>query len=457
MKQKLVIMGLDSAPPDLAFHKLRGRMPNMTSMAEEGVRGPLSSTDPPITIPAWMSMMTGQDPGQLGLYGFRHRKDHSYADMWIASSATIRAQALWHMVGRAGGKSCVVAVPPSYPPPQIQGWLVSCFITPDTQRTYTHPPELRHEVEDLVGEYVTDVEFRIEDRSALLKAVYDMTEKRFTLIEHLLQEKPWDLFAFVEIGLDRIHHAFWKFFDPDHHLYAKGNPFETAIPDYYAYLDRWVGRLKESIPRGTPIIIASDHGAKAMKGAFCVNQWLASEGYLALESPSSPTSLEKARVDWASTKAWGWGGYYARIFINLADREPQGTVAQKDYDGFRDELETKLVAIRGPGGEAWATRVIRPEELYDPCLGDVPDLMVYFDDLSWRSAGTVGHPQAYLAENDTGPDDAVHDKNGIYLLWGSEEEPRWQPASILDIAPTALRLLGLQVPGEVRGRDICRR
>ena len=84
----------------------------------------------------------------------------------------------------------------------------------------TGPHELAGEIEDLVGEYITDVKFRVEDRNALLKQVYDMTERRFQVIEYMLQEKPWDFFAFVEIGLDRIHHAFWKFFDETHHLYS---------------------------------------------------------------------------------------------------------------------------------------------------------------------------------------------------------------------------------------------
>ena len=454
--KKFVIMGLDSAAPDLVFGKLQHRMPNMANLAKQGVRGPLASTDPPITIPAWMSMMTGQHPGQLGLYGFRHRKGFSYDDAWVASSASIRAKTLWEMVGEAGGKSCVVGVPPTYPPKPINGWLVSCFITPDIQKEYTHPPELKKEIQNLVGEYVPDVEFRVQDRSALLKALYDMTEKHFTVIEHLMQEKPWEFFAFVEIGLDRVHHAFWKFFDSTHHLYTPGNPFQDAIPDYYAYLDKWIGRLLESIPKGTPVMVVSDHGAKAMKGAFCVNQWLASEGYLALSQPKSVVPLSSSNVDWAKTKAWGWGGYYARIFLNVKGREADGTIPPEKYEESRTELTERIAGIRGPGGEAWQTQIIRPEEVFDPCLGDVPDLMIYFDDLAWRSAGTVGHPGMYLPENDTGPDDAVHAKNGIYILSGLYEEPRWQPASILSVAPTVLKAMGLKIPSNIRGEPLCR-
>jgi predicted AlkP superfamily phosphohydrolase/phosphomutase len=446
-------MGLDCAAPDLVFNRFRSRIPNIAAMVDEGASGTLASTDPPITIPAWMSMMTGKDAGQLGIYGFRHRKNKSYDEIWISSAESIRARKVWDLVGGAGGKSCIVAVPPTYPPPKISGWLISCFITPDTNRRYTSPPELAGEVEDLVGEYVPDVKFRVEDRNALLKQVYDMTERRFQVIEYLLQEKPWNFFAFVEIGLDRIHHSFWKFFDKTHHLYTPGNEFENVIGDYYSYLDRWVGRLRESIPRGTPTLIVSDHGAKPMKGAFCINQWLASKGYLALEDPGEVISLNDAKIDWERTRAWGWGGYYARVFLNVAGREEKGIIPPGRYERERRQIAREISEIRGPGGESWQTIVIFPDKHFEPLNGDPPDLMVYFDDLYWRSAGTVGHRDMYLPENDTGPDDAVHAKEGIYISSGFGS-CGWEPRNILDIAPTCLKAMGLPIPGDMRGESI---
>jgi len=62
-------------------------------------------------------------------------------------------------------------------------------------------------------------------------------------MDWLITAKPWNLFMFVEIGVDRVHHAFWKYMDPAHHLYEPGNRFENAIIDYYKYLDGKIGRL----------------------------------------------------------------------------------------------------------------------------------------------------------------------------------------------------------------------
>src|SRR5260370_12961510 len=161
----------------------------------------------------------------------------------------------------------------------------------------------------------------------------------------------------------------------------------------------------------------SDHGTKEMRGAFCINEWLIKEGYLVLRNrPSSVVDLEKADIDWSKTRAWGWGGYYARIFFNVKGRESMGIIPQVEFEDARDELKTKLLQIRDPHGRVMNTSVYRPQELYTECKGDSPDLMVYFDDLYWRSAGTLGHNSLYLSENDTGPDDSVHAKHGIFVL-----------------------------------------
>ncbi|MCD6480171.1 alkaline phosphatase family protein [Candidatus Bathyarchaeota archaeon] len=451
--RRMLVIGLDCAAPQLLFERFRERLPNLSELMRRGVYGNLESCDPPITIPAWMVMATGKTPGELGLYGFRHRRGYSYRDIWIASSRSIKARRLWDYVAEAGGSSCVYAVPPSYPPYPVKGCLVSCFITPSVERDYTYPRELKAELEGSVGQYIPDVEFRKEDKRSILKGVYEMTERHFDMIKYLIAHKPWSLFFLVEIGLDRIHHAFWKYFDEEHHLYQPGNEFETVVEDYYVYLDEKIGELLKLLDDDTQILIVSDHGAKRMKGAFCINSWLEEEGYLKLRRPLNRISrLEEADVDWSRTIAWGWGGYYARVFINVEGREAQGVVPRDEYEDVREELRRRLMGIRGPNGERWETKVYKPEELYPVCRGNPPDLMVYFDNLYWRSAGTMGHRNIYLPENDTGPDDAVHDKYGLYIYHDPERDlgGRRLDMTIYEVAPLILKAMGLQVPRDMR-------
>ena len=219
------------------------------------------------------------------------------------------------------------------------------------------------------------------------------------------------------------------------------------------------------------MLIVSDHGVKRMKGGFCVNEWLIKEGYLVLKETKETQdcttnndiiSIEKADVDWSKTKAWGWGGYYARIFLNIYGREDNGIIDPADYEDMRDELTEKLNKLRDPEGNLMNMRVFKPEEIYDKCNGNPSDLMVYFDDLYWRSIGTIGHKSMYLRENDLGPDDAMHSEYGIFIMYDPEIEEmnrgkEVDNLSIMDVAPTILNLMGVDVPEDMGGKVICAR
>ncbi|MDG6957917.1 MAG: alkaline phosphatase family protein, partial [Nitrososphaerota archaeon] len=57
---RVAVIGLDSVPPSLLFDRLMDRLPNFRRLYREGLHGPLRTCDPPITVPAWMVMMTGK-------------------------------------------------------------------------------------------------------------------------------------------------------------------------------------------------------------------------------------------------------------------------------------------------------------------------------------------------------------------------------------------------------------
>jgi predicted AlkP superfamily phosphohydrolase/phosphomutase len=258
----------------------------------------------------------------------------------------------------------------------------------------------------------------------------------------------------VEIGVDRIHHAFWRWLDPRHPQYEAGHRYADVIRSYYQYVDEEIGELLERFDEDTAVFVVSDHGAQAMEGAICINEWLRQAGYLVLhEEPSGPTPFKNARVDWSRTRAWGEGGYYCRLFLNVAGREPEGTVPEADYESLRDELVERLEALPGPDGPI-GTRVHRPEDLWPTRRGIPPDLVVYFGDLAWRSNGSVGVGQYYTFENDTGPDDANHAMNGMCVMSGAGiARGRRDDLAIRDMAPTILELFGLPAAGAVAGEQ----
>ena len=137
---KILVLGLDCAAPELLFGY--DDLPNIRRLMESGAYGRLESVIPPITVPAWMCMATSQDPGTLGIYGFRNRADHSYDGLKIATARSITAPAIWDHLARGQAidhRRRAAGLPAS----AINGIAVSCFLTPDTDKNvFTHPPEL---------------------------------------------------------------------------------------------------------------------------------------------------------------------------------------------------------------------------------------------------------------------------------------------------------------------------
>ena len=453
-----MIVGLDCAPPDLVFEKWKDDLPVLKRLMEKGIYGPLESTIPPITIPAWTSMVTSKNPGRLGLYGIRNRQDYSYDKMIFANSLLVKEDTLWDILSRDGKKVALLGIPQTYPPKPVNGHMVTCFLTPDTNCHYTYPESLRDEIRSWVGEYVLDVDnFRTEDKDRLLDQIYEMTRKQFEVGLRLLTVKEWDFFMMVVMGTDRIHHGFWKFHDPRHAKYEPGSRYENAIRDYYIYVDQKMGELLSSLDPETSILVVSDHGVKAMVGGVCVNEWLMQKGYIHLkEKPDGVVPFGKAKVDWKRTAAWGEGGYYSRIFLNVRGREPEGIIDPSDYEKVREELKQGLEAITDAQRVNIGTKVFKPEEVYSEVRRIPPDLIVYFGNLSWRSVGSIGFGSILTFENDTGPDDANHDTLGIFVMTGPEIEDSGyrKQMRIMDVAPTVLHCMGIAIPGDMEGKVI---
>ncbi|MFQ3634198.1 alkaline phosphatase family protein [Roseiflexus sp.] len=456
--QRILIIGLDCAAPELIFDAWRNHLSAIAGLMQRGVYGRLESCIPAITVPAWACMMSSRDPGQLGIYGFRNRADYSYTRMITANARAITVPRLWDLLGRAGKRVGLVGVPQTYPVSSVNGDLVSCFLTPNDRAQFTYPLSLKQDIARWVhGEFLMDVpNFRSDNKSAILQDIYRMADQHFTVCKRLLERKRYDFFMTVDMGIDRIHHAFWKYMDPRHPKHVPESPFAHAIYDYYRFIDEQIASLLNLIDDRTIVLVVSDHGAKAMIGGFCLNEWLIQEGYLALEEyPETPRSLDECRIDWTRTRAWGAGGYYGRLFLNVAGREPEGIVAADEVDLLRDEIMAKLESLPDHTGRIMGTRVFRPEAIYREVRGAAPDLLVYFGDLNWRSVGSVGRKALYTFENDTGPDDANHAQHGIFILY----DPRRggggryiDDISIYDVAPTLLHLLDLDVPPEMIGK-----
>ncbi|MCU0511463.1 MAG: alkaline phosphatase family protein [Anaerolineae bacterium] len=457
---RVLVIGLDCASPELVFSQFRDDLPVLSRLMQAGTWGVLRSSIPCITVPAWASMMSSRDPGVLGVYGFRNRAAWDYASLTTADSRAMTVPRLWDILSQAGKECLLLNVPQTYPVQPLKGHAVGCFLTPGTDSAFAYPALFRQEVLKVAPNYHFDVhDFRTEDKDALLQRIIDLTEVQYRLLEHALTTKPWDFAMHVNMGVDRIHHGFWRYHDPKHRLHEPGSRYQHAIRDYYRLVDAWIGRLLERAGDNVAVLVVSDHGVKRMDGAIAINEWLWRNGWLALHTPPTPGRVQKwdaQQVDWSRTRAWSTGGYYGRIFLNVQGREPQGIIPAADYAAVRETLAAQLQAIPGAQGEALATQVFTPQAIYRQVNGCAPDLIVYFGDLHWRTVGSLGYGQHFTLENDTGPDDANHAEEGLFLLVepGRSGAGASADRGLMDIAPTLLQRLGVPVPADMQGRAL---
>ncbi len=421
--KKLVIIGLDCAEPSLVFDRLASSLPTFRKLAAAGFAARLRSTDPPVTIPAWISMLTAKDPGQLGLYGIRNRISYEYDSLRVSTSNDVHVPHVWDVMSDHGKTSLLVGVPQTWPVKPLNGDCIAGIPAPNTHRSFTWPESLKDELLRRIPGYRVDIgNFRSMSPYDLADNLFSMTRSRFAAFRYLLKTRPRDFAMMVEIALDRLHHAFWHYWDPTHPLHIPGSPFQDTIPSYYDMLDTEIAHTLAMLPSDCGVLIVSDHGAQAMQGGVRINHWLMQQGYLTLNhAPNMESPLEADMINFQKTTAWGEGGYFGRIFLNVAGREPNGIVSQTEYENVRNKLATHLETMVGPDGKPLGNRVLFPDRHYAESNGIPPDLIVYFGELAWRSLGGVGpNPESFCdglftRRNDRGPDGANHNFDGICI------------------------------------------
>ena len=455
MKRKTVIIGLDCASPQLVFYQWIEQLPNLKALISSGISAPLQSCDPPITIPAWSVMFSGTDPGSLGIYGFRNRTNYGYDSLKIADSQWIHQRRLWDYFTEAGKNSIVIGVPQTFPVHPVRGIMISGLIASRLNAKSVYPAGVLDQIKQITPDYKFDIDnFRNEDKKQLIDKIYRMTISRFKLARHFLDKNDWDIFILVEIGLDRLQHAFWQFTDKKSINFIADSPYRNVLLKYYQHLDFEIGTLLKRFDENTDVVIVSDHGAKAFTGGFCINQWLIENGYLKLKwDPDGINKLSIDFIDWENTKVWAEGGYYARCFFNIKGREENGIIEPHQVADLKDELKTRLDNVTDYNGKFLNNKILFPEEIYPECNGIPPDMMIYPDDLNFRAIGSIGWDSIITDQNDSGPDGANHDYNGIFIYKGvgipSKKEDR---LSIYDVTPTVLNRMNLKVPAGLSGR-----
>ena len=194
--QKNLIIGLDGTTLDnIKPWAEQGYLPTLSWIMENGAYGHLTSVLPVLSSAAWSSFMTGTNPGKHSIYDFVRRDKDSYRLRPIRRDK-IRVASLWKILSKHGYKVGVINVPITYPPEEVNGFLVSGLGTPN-HRPFTYPIELESELTDLNYRVNKRVHYHPDNEEAYLQEVYDITKSHFDASIRLMNSCDWDFFITV--------------------------------------------------------------------------------------------------------------------------------------------------------------------------------------------------------------------------------------------------------------------
>ena len=496
---KVFSIGLDGGTFDLMDPWLdEGHLPNIQRLIERGTRASLRSVILPFTPQAWGSFMTGMNPGNHGVFGFKEKEEGRYSFQFV-NNKSIRSRTLWKYLSDHGKKAILVNIPMTYPPESIEGIIVGGMDSPGVDSDFTYPSDIKSEILALEKEYVIHLHVGAgyldsdKKRRKAVGALLHMVASREKVILHFMDKYPWDFFAVNFSAIDQVQHHFWKYLERD-------NEFQEIILKIYKRVDEAVGRICEKVSPQTTVYMMSDHGAgPASPYVIFIDEWLKEQGLLqfrkafsvrglamrmvksALTAFSQKLSSEikdhlmrwfpgmrvrsqgyvrRALIDWPNTRAYS-GEHPSTLRINLKGRDAQGVVEPGDYEGLRRELIERLESLRHPQtGEILIERVYRREDLYHgDFLQAAPDLIIHPKDFAHQiKGGPFSNPHYRQVISTKDPKEffvnGVHRLNGIFAAAGPgiRKGHCVDSLEIIDLFPTMLYSLGMAVPKSVDGK-----
>jgi len=511
MAERILVIGLDGATFDLITPWVNeGRLPVFAKIMKEGVYGELRSTIHPLTPQAWTSFMTGKNPGKHGIFGWTKRKPGSY-EIQYTNANSRDGRTLWQILSEFGLRVGVIDVPMTYPPEEVNGFIISGMDALWQEGKFTYPPELLFEIESKLGQYQWYPDRpTIKNLDAWIEKVLATIQNRTNIAKYLMRHKDWSFLITVYMAPDRAQHALWRHMDSTHpqHVPEEAEKYGHVIKQIYEKIDQSMGELLGEVGDETTVIIMSDHGAGPYKKVLNLSKWLEMNGFLCFKDRNLsgftvsilyrqslhsilkhlffglkrclPKSLRTAlsatlpsikdkwvshlffsEVDWSRTRAYAMDNY-GNIFINLKDREPNGIVDPTEYESTRDSIIEKLRELRDPDtGEAVLGQVYKREELYRGIYTThAPDLIILWKDFNYYTRQTLVSEEVALFEPPGKfggrqiEHSACHRLDGIFIAMGKEivTGKIINGAQIIDLAPTVLYLLGLPVSTDMDGR-----
>lgn len=501
-RKKVMVIGLDGCTFDILLPMIeKGILPNLERLIKKGTSGPLESTIPPLSHAAWTTFQTGKNPGKHGIFDF-FRNDPSTNTYTAINSTFLNIETFWERLSRLGRSVGILNFFFTYPPKEVNGYVISGRETPSEKMDYTSPSSLKEEILRVepdfeVNQYVN----RVSQSKYFLRKVPGFLKCQERVNSYLIEKYPTDLFMNVFPMPDIIQHHFWKYIDPSHPLYEKkkARKYYPLIEEIFQTLDEIVEKRVEGIDEDTVVIIMSDHGFGGIHKKVHLNRWLMKENLLSLRKERSTkeakfsilksllniikkcdkilapldifgfrrklrVTMRKKRnflprpniIDWSKTKAYVGRISENGIHCNVSGREKNGIISSnEEYENVRNHIISGLRELRDPQtGQTVFSQVHKREDIYEG------EYIQYAPDIIYETAGKPYEIVDKLFGEDIFCDieehetTGKHNPDGIFIVYGKDiiKGGTVQGTNICDLAPTILYMMGEKVPIDMDGK-----
>ena len=357
---KTVIIGLDGVPFGMIQDFAEtGVMPNTAQLISHGIFKKMNSSIPEVSSVAWSSIITGQNPGQHGIFGFMDLYDHSY-EMKFPNFNDLKTEPFWD---QWEGRSVIINVPSTYPVREMNGVHISGFVSIDFEKS-VYPKSLVPQLRRLGYRLDVDSQKAHSAMDLFLKDLDKTLDARIGTYRYLWETQDWQTFMLVFTGTDRLMHFLWSAYEDESHQY------HDLFLEHFRRIDQVIGEVTARLSDDDLLVVLSDHGFERLDYDVYISYLLAREGFLQFKQ-GQDISLDNICY---GTKAFVLDP--ARIYLNLKGKFPFGTVDQDESEIVLSELENLFRSLEIDNRKV-IRDIYRKEQLYSgPYLENAPDLVL---------------------------------------------------------------------------------
>jgi len=397
MKRRNIILGIDGVPYEL-MDKLSDKniMPNFKDLKSEYDFRQMKSSIPHISSVSWSSIITGENPGEHGIFGFTDIIPNTYS-LCFPNFNALKSKPFWHQ--KPDKKHVIINVPSTYPAKQLNGIHIAGFVALDLEKA-VYPHKIMTKLNN-IG-YEIDVDTKLahqQSKAVFIDELFRVLELRKKAFDLFWDDIKWDIFMPVITGSDRIGHFLWGIYEDEK------NQYHSRFLDYFREIDRNIGEFTSKLKDDDTLIILSDHGMEKIEQNVNLNTYLEDNGYLFLSD-----KLKRYNRIKEGSKAFALEP--GRLYINKKGKYPNGTVLKSDEKDVIDELKTLFYDLRF-NNQKVIKKVYEKEEIYSgKMIENAPDL-VLIENKGFNLKASIGKSEIFEKEETFS---GKHNENSFILI-----------------------------------------